>query len=159
MSGECNARFMRMAIRAARRGIEAGESPFGACLVRDGDVIACEHNHVWANTDITAHAEVCVIRAACAATGDVDLSGCVIYSTCEPCPMCFSACHWARIDRIVFGTRIDDAAQAGFNELVVSNLTLKERGGATVEITSDFLRDEANELFSEWLAREDRKVY
>ena len=154
-----DARFMRMAIRKAHEGIDAGQTPFGACIVRDGDVIACEHNHVWANTDITAHAEVCAIRAACAATDNVDLGACVIYSTCEPCPMCFSACHWAGIRTIVYGARIADAAAAGFNELTVSNLALKELGGATVEIVPDFLRDEAAQLFPAWLAREDRKAY
>lgn len=159
MSAESDARFMRMAIAKAREGIDAGQTPFGACIVRRGDVIACEHNHVWANTDITAHAEVCAIRAACAATGDVDLSACVIYSTCEPCPMCFSACHWAGIERIVYGARISDAAKAGFNELAVSNLALKELGGTTVEITPDFLRHEAAELFAAWLAREDPRPY
>ena len=84
-------RFMRLAIARAHEGVASGQSPFGACVVKDGAVVSCEHNVVWRTTDITAHAEIHAIRVACARLQSIELPGCVIYSTCEPCPMCFSA--------------------------------------------------------------------
>ncbi|HPT99677.1 MAG TPA: nucleoside deaminase [Armatimonadota bacterium] len=152
-------RFMRMAIEKAREGVAQGGSPFGACIVRDGEVVACAHNRVWQETDITAHAEIVAIREACRKLGTIDLSGCEIYSTCEPCPMCFAACHWARLDRVIFGARIADAAACGFNELHLSNREMKEKGGSPVEITGDFLRDECVELFRSWRGKEEGRTY
>src|SRR5688500_3650821 len=103
-------RFMRMAIDKARAGMAGGGSPFGATIVGPGgDVIACEHNGVWQTTDATAHAEVTAIRAACRAAAAVKLPGATIYSTTEPCPMCFAAIHWAGMARIVYGSSIADA--------------------------------------------------
>ena len=151
--------FMRMAIDKARQGLAAGQMPFGAVIVRAGQVIACEHNLVWANTDITAHAEVVAIRKACDVLTGIDLSGCMIYSTTEPCPMCFSACHWAKLDRIVFGAAIDDARAAGFSELPISNLEMKRQGGSRVEIVPHFMRDEAADLFKTYLAQAGRRTY
>ncbi|RMF64870.1 MAG: nucleoside deaminase [Calditrichaeota bacterium] len=151
--------FMRMAIEKAREGVRNGQTPFGACIVKNGEVITCVHNVVWATTDITAHAEVHAIREACRKLHTIDLSGCTIYSTCEPCPMCFSACHWARISRIVYGARIEDAQNGGFNELAISNSKMKEMGNSPVEIVGDFLREENRALFEEWIALEDKKVY
>lgn len=152
-------RFMREAVETARRGIEDGQTPFGACIVRDGEVVARGHNVVWATTDITAHAEVHAIRRACRTLETVDLSGCVIYTTCEPCPMCFAACHWARLDRIVYGARIEDAREAGFNELGISNREMKRRGGSPVEIEGDVLREACVELFRAWRERPDSRAY
>lgn len=152
-------KFMDMAIMKAREGMGMGQTPFGACMVRDGKVIACQHNRVWENTDITAHAEIAAIREACEALGTVDLSGSVIYSTTEPCPMCFSAIHWARIDRIIFGTRIADAREAGFSELTISNREMKERGNSQVEIIPDFMRGENLELFREFGRKTDKRLY
>lgn len=154
---------MRRAIEAARSGIASGQTPFGACIVRSSDegdrVVAAEHNVVWATTDITAHAEVHCIRVACRELGTIDLSGCTIYSTCEPCPMCFAACHWARLDRIVFGARIADATDVGFNELSLSNEDMKRRGGSPVELVAGVEREACVELFRQWKDREDRRVY
>ncbi len=142
---------MRMAIEKTREGIRAGQTPFGACIVSaKGDVVACDHNVVWSTTDITAHGEVNTIRAACRAKGSIDLSGCVIYSTTEPCPMCFSAIHWAKISRIVFGASIADAQAAGFNELTISNILMKDKGQSPVEIDGGCLREECVALFEEW---------
>ncbi len=151
--------FMRMAIAKAMEGIEKGQSPFGACIVADGQVISCEHNVVWQSNDITAHAEVTAIRKACQKLDTIDLSGSVIYSTTEPCPMCFAACHWAKISKIVYGARIEDAQKFGFSELTVSNQKMKDFGGSDVEIVADFLRDETITLFEAWFAREDKKAY
>ncbi|MDQ7779119.1 MAG: nucleoside deaminase [Planctomycetota bacterium] len=155
-------RFMRMAIRKAAAGIKKGQTPFGACIVkdgRDGKVVSCEHNVVWKTTDITAHAEVHAIRSACRRLRTIDLSGCVIYTTCEPCTMCMSACHWARIGKIVFGASIADAQKAGFNELVISARTMKRLGRSPVKIVGGFLRREARALFALWSASKDRRVY
>jgi tRNA(Arg) A34 adenosine deaminase TadA len=152
-------RFMRIAITEARAGIRAGDSPFGACLVRRGRVIARAHNTVVGSTDITAHAEVNLIRAACLKMGTIDLSGTTLYSTCEPCPMCFSAAHWARVDRIVFGARIADAKRAGFNELALSNAVLRRQSKAPVKIVGGVLAPECRALFREWLARPGRTPY
>ena len=150
---------MRLAIDKAREGIEKGQSPFGACVARDGEMVSCAHNVVWLTTDITAHAEVQAIREACRKLGTVDLAGCVIYSTCEPCPMCFSACHWARISKIVFGARIADAHASGFHELEIANTRLKELGGSPVEIVGDFLREEALALFHWFDQQPNKRTY
>lgn len=152
-------RFMRRAVEAARRGIDEGQTPFGACVVRGGEAVACEHNVVWATTDITAHAEIHAIRRACRELGTVDLSGGVIYTTCEPCPMCFAACHWARLDRIVYGASIADARQAGFNELTISNREMKRRGGSSVELVGGVLREACVDLFRRWRERPDSRAY
>lgn len=152
-------RFMQMAIDKAKEGVDEGQSPFGACIVKDGNVIACDHNIVWESTDITAHAEVHAIRNACQKLKSIDLSGCVIYSTCEPCPMCFTAIHWARIDKIYFGATIDDAKQFGFNELRVSNKTLKELGLSNVQIEGDIMRSECIKLFEYWAAKFPGNTY
>jgi len=152
--------FMRMAIEVARRGITAGQSPFGSCIVdAAGKVIACEHNIVWQATDPTAHAEVTAIRAACGAVQSIDLSGCSIYSTTEPCPMCFSSIHWARIGRIVYGASIADAQAAGFSELTLSNVQLAQMGGARMEISAGVLGREAAALFAEWKKHPKHRAY
>jgi tRNA(Arg) A34 adenosine deaminase TadA len=151
--------YMRLAIQKAREGIAADQSPFGACIVRDGQVLACEHNVVWRTTDATAHAEVTAIRAACRAVGDIKLTGATIYSTTEPCPMCFAAIHWAGITRIVYGASIADAQRAGFNELAISNFDMKRLGQSPIEIVPALLADEAAALFTEWLANPRHRTY
>lgn len=151
--------WMRIALEMARRGMAWGQTPFGACVVCGDDVISRAHNLVWATTDITAHAEIVALRAACLARGVVDLAGCTVYTTCEPCPMCFSACHWANVDRIVFGASIADAQHAGFRELTIAAEEMKARGGSDVVLTGGILRDEAIALFHDWRNRHDRRVY
>ncbi len=151
--------YMRLAIEKAREGISAGQSPFGSCVVKEGQVVACAHNAVWAHTDSTAHAEVEVIREACRTLGTIDLSECTLYSTCEPCPMCFSACHWAKIGRVVFGARIEDAQRAGFSELTLSDAQIKQLGGSPVELTPDVLREECADLFRLWASRPGARAY
>lgn len=145
--------FMREALAACKRGVDAGQSPFGACIVRDGKVLACNHNHVWLTTDPTAHAEVFTIRQACQSLKQVHLGGATIYSTTEPCPMCFSSIHWARIGRIVYGARVEDARDFGFNELQISNREMVRVSGSKIEITPDFLRDEAINVYRYWKQR------
>jgi len=152
-------KFMRLAIEKASQGVRKGQTPFGACIVKDRKVIACSHNLVWGNTDITAHAEITAIRLACKRLKKVDLSGCIIYSTCEPCPMCFAACHWAKISRIVFGCAIKDAERYGFNELRVSNLKLKQLAKNKIKLNPAVLVKENIELFELWKKQAKPKVY
>ena len=151
--------YMRQAISKAREGIEAGQTPFGSCIVKDGLLVACDHNSVWRDTDITAHAEIVAIRNACRELDTIDLSGCVIYSTTEPCTMCFSAIHWARISKIVFGTQIRDAKGYGFYELHIPNEEMKVLSGSHVDIVEDVLREECLELFELWERRDGKKGY
>lgn len=150
---------MRLAIDTARKGIRRGQSPFGAIIVRKSRVIVRAHNAVWLTVDSTAHAEVRAIRAACRHLRTIDLSGCTIYSTCEPCPMCFAACHWARLDAVVYGASIADAARCGFSELDVSNEEMKRKGGSRIRIVPGVLRKECQELFRTWAGRADRRPY
>jgi guanine deaminase len=154
-----NQYFMSMAIKKAKEGVNKGQSPFGACIVKGNKIISCCHNIVWGSTDISAHAEINAIRKACKKLNTIDLSGCVIYSTCEPCPMCFSAIRWARISRIVFGAKISDAAKNGFHELAISNKSMNKLGKAKMRISGDCLRKENLELFKFWSSRKDKRVY
>lgn len=151
--------FMRQALLKAREGLALGQTPFGACIVRDGEIVASEHNGVWLETDITAHAEIRALRSACRILGRIDLSDCAIYSTTEPCPMCFSAIHWARIGSVYFGTSIADAQEAGFNELPIANETLRDLGNSPVRIERGLLREECLKLMRDWQDQQDRRSY
>ena len=151
---------MRAAIEAARDSVARGAGgPFGACIVRDGEILSVSSNHVLANHDPTAHAEVSAIRQACHQIEYHLLEGAEIYSTTEPCPMCFASIHWARIAKIYYGTTIADVAALGFNELDVSNFQMKEIGGSPVEIVPDFMREECLELLEFWRNLESRRTY
>lgn len=109
--------FLRRTLELARLGSEAGAGgPFGAVIVKDGEVIAESWNTVLATHDPTAHAEVNALRAACARLGTFHLEGCILYASCEPCPMCLAAAYWARVERIVFANRREDAAAIGFSD-------------------------------------------
>jgi tRNA(Arg) A34 adenosine deaminase TadA len=141
---------MRVAIAKTDEGIAAGQSPFGAVIVKDGKVVTATHNTVWRTTDPTAHAEVNCIRSAAANLATIDLAGCTMYSTCEPCPMCLSAIHWAKIDRVVFGATIADADTAGFSELHVDAVKLAEMGKSPLKVEGGLLREECAALFARW---------
>ena len=151
--------YMQLAINKAQQGITKGQTPFGACLVKGDTVIACAHNMVWKITDITAHAEIQVIRKACRKLKTIDLSGLILYSTCEPCPMCFSACHWARISKIIYGAGIKDAGKYGFNELRISNNRLKSMAKLRLEIIGGVMRKENLGLFEFWSRQKHVRVY
>ncbi|MBD3379700.1 MAG: nucleoside deaminase [Candidatus Omnitrophica bacterium] len=152
--------FMRAALEEARRGMTAGEGgPFGAVIIRDGEILARAHNTVLKDNDPTHHAEMAAISRACAKVGSYDLSGCEIYSTTEPCPMCFSAIHWARIDRLFFGTGISDVKALGFNELTLSVRKIKEIGRSPVIVEGGVLEDECVSLLEEWETLPIKKVY
>lgn len=153
-------KYMEQAIEDALQHLsDEGGGPFGACIVEDGKILAVAHNTVLEETDPTCHAEINAIRKAAKSTGRFDLSGCVIYSTTEPCPMCFSAIHWAKIDTIVYGTNIQDVQSLGFNELEVSNQMMKTEGKSPVSIIPDFMRDECLELLRQWSKQTSAKTY
>jgi tRNA(Arg) A34 adenosine deaminase TadA len=109
--------FMQIAVDEAYEGILLGHGgPFGAVVVRDGEVVGRGHNRVLADHDPTCHGEIAAIRDACAFLGTHDLSGCVLYTTGEPCPMCLYACMWANIDRVYYGCTLADNAAIGFRD-------------------------------------------
>jgi tRNA(Arg) A34 adenosine deaminase TadA len=154
-----NRKFMLLAVRQAARNLKKPDGgPFGACIVRKGKVVAVGRNTVLKN-DATCHAEINAIRAASRKLKTFDLSGCEIYSTTEPCPMCFSAIHWARIGRIIFGTTTKDAKKIGFNELVITDKKLNSLGKSKVKITSGFMRKECLELFRRFNALPYKELY
>jgi tRNA(Arg) A34 adenosine deaminase TadA len=150
MSKMIDSECMRVAIDIARQGITAGQSPFGAAVVYNNAVIATAHNTVWLKTDPTAHAEVICIRAAAKALKTISLRGCSMFSTTEPCPMCLAAIHWAKIDRVVFGATIADAATAGFKELFIDAKKMVTLGGSPLIVESGLLQTECAALFNEW---------
>jgi guanine deaminase len=152
-------RLMRLAIDKAREGIAAGQTPFGCAIALHEDVIAVAHNSVWSTTDITAHAEIMALRQACAATRQVHLPGAIVATTCEPCPMCMAALHWARVETVYYGARIADATVAGFNELHISAADVVRQGGSPIKLVSGVLAEECVALFDEWRATQRAKVY
>ena len=152
-------KYMKEATNIAKIGIKSGQTPFGAIIVKDGTIIAQTHNEVFSQVDITAHAEMIAIKEACKNINSIDLTGATIYSTCEPCPMCFSAVHWAKIDRIVYGANIKDALNAGFNELQVNNKKMKKLGKSKVKITKNILSKACKKLFKIWNKNIDKKTY
>lgn len=153
------AELMHLAIEKCRQGIAAGQSPFGCAIERGGNVIACSHNTVVLTTDITAHAEVNAIREACRTIGDIFLDGAIVATTCEPCPMCMAALHWARVDTVYYGATIADADTAGFNELQLPAAELLRLGGSKLKLIPQVLPEECKALFTDWNANPKRKVY
>lgn len=151
--------LMRLAIEKCRQGLAAGQSPFGCAIARDGKLLSCSHNSVVLTTDITAHAEMNAIRAACQAVGDIFLSGAIVATTCEPCPMCMAALHWARVETVYYGATIADADQAGFNELQLPAAELLRLGRSQLKLVPGVLPEECKQLFDEWNANPNRKVY
>ncbi|MEX0610922.1 MAG: nucleoside deaminase [Pirellulales bacterium] len=151
--------LMRLAIEKCRHGIAAGQSPFGCAIARNGRVLSCSHNTVVLTTDITAHAEVNAIREACRAVGDIFLPGAIVATTCEPCPMCMAALHWARVDTVYYGATIADADAAGFNELQLPAAELLRLGNSTLKLIPQLLPAECRQLFDEWKANPQRIVY
>jgi guanine deaminase len=152
-------KFMLLAIRQARKNLSVLEGgPFGACIVKNGSVIALGRNTVLVE-DASCHAEVNAIRLASKKLKTYDLSGCTIYSTTEPCPMCFSAIHWARIDAVIYGTGILDAKRIGFHELCISARSMKRRGKSDIRIKSGFMLKECRKLFDDWTGLPDKQIY
>jgi guanine deaminase len=151
--------LMQQAIAKCREGLAKGQSPFGCAIAQGGQVVAVAHNTVVLSTDITAHAEMNALREACRHLGRIFLEGAIVATTCEPCPMCMAALHWARVDTVYFGASIDDAAAAGFNELRLPARELLEKGSSRVRLEGGVGAEACRQLFAEWLARPDRTAY
>jgi len=144
---------MRIALQIARRGLVAGEPPIGACLVKDGEVIVARNNAVIGELDITAHAEMRVIREACRQLRTLELSGCRLFVTVEPCPMCMSACHYAAISEVNYGARLADIHALTGNELMAPQTGLFADDVPNIRISGDLLRDESRSLLEEWAGK------
>jgi guanine deaminase len=154
-----NIDHMQLAVKEARKNLKLLDGgPFGACIVMGGKVIAVARNTVLKN-DATCHAEINAIRLASKKLKTFDLSGCTIYSTTEPCPMCFSAIHWAKIDKVIYGTSIEDAAKAGFNELYIPAKKMARIGKSKVKVSGPVLKRECVKLFEEWKKLDNKRLY
>jgi guanine deaminase len=150
--------LMRRAIALALENVRTGGGPFGALLVQDGQVIAEGANQVTLTNDPTAHAEVVAIRAACRALGTFQLTGCDLYTTCEPCPMCLGAIYWARPARVFFAGTAADAAKAGFDDAFIYD-ELKMPPQQRRIPMSGLLREEALAIFQAWMAKKEKTPY
>ncbi|GAA3586714.1 nucleoside deaminase [Amycolatopsis ultiminotia] len=145
-------------IRIATRNVADGGGPFGALIVQDGEIIATGVNRVTPTLDPTAHAEVVAIRAACQALGTFTLAGCVLVSSCEPCPMCLASSLWARVDRVLYAADRHDAAKAGFDDRAFYELFETPRDTWAVPVSHTSLKDPFAP-FDAWLSRTDRIEY
>jgi guanine deaminase len=153
-------KYMRLALAEAEKNLLSLDGgPFGACIVKGGRVISVAGNTVLSCNDATCHAEVNAIRAASQRLKDYYLSGCVIYSTTEPCPMCFSAIHWAKLEAVYFGTTINDVKKLGFDELRISAKKMKSLGGSKVKVVSGVLKTECLKLLRDWNKLANKRVY
>lgn len=150
--------MMREAIRLADESVANGGGPFGAVIVKDGEIIAATSNRVTLDNDPTAHAEVNCIRMACKRLGTFDLSGCTIYTSCEPCPMCLGAIYWARIDRIFYGNNRQDAADIGFDDDFIYQELARPIDNRSTPIIP-ILQDEALHSFRLWTEKTDKTEY
>jgi guanine deaminase len=151
--------FMREAIRIAVENVRSGRGgPFAAVVAKDGQIIATGANSVTSSNDPTAHAEVTAIREACRALGSFQLTGCEIYTSCEPCPMCLGAIYWARPDRVYYAATADDAAAAGFDDSFIYE-ELKRMPSERRIPLDPCMRDAGLEPFRAWNEKDDRIRY
>ena len=151
--------FMREAIRLSNEGMQSNQGgPFGAVVVKDGKIVGRGNNQVTTTNDPTAHAEIMAIRDACKNLGNFQLDGCIVYTSCEPCPMCLGAIYWARPDKIFFACSREDAAAIDFDDDFIYKeipLPIDQRKIKTIQI----LRQEGNVVFKKWKEKEDKTVY
>ncbi len=154
-----NIDFMLEAIRLSKEGIESGiGGPFGAVVVKNGQVVGKGCNKVATTNDPTAHAEVVAIRDACQNLNTFQLNDCEIYCSCEPCPMCLSAIYWARIDKIYFANTKNDAANIGFDDAFIYEEIEKPFDKRSIP-TETMMRNEAQQVFELWKDKEDKIAY
>jgi guanine deaminase len=159
MPGVPNPEFLRRAIALATENVTSGAGgPFAAVIVRDGRIVGEGVNTVTAGNDPTAHGEVNAIRAAARALGTFLLSGCELYTSCEPCPMCLAAAYWARVDAIYYGACAADAARAGFDDAFLYGEMRKDTAERRLP-SAQLLGDEAWASFAAWLASPQRVDY
>jgi guanine deaminase len=150
-------KFMEMAIEEAKKGVDKGDGgPFGSVVVKEGQVIARGHNHVVSNNDPTCHGEIDAIRKACLALNTFDLSGCEIYTTGEPCPMCACAIMWSNIGKVYYGCTIEDNAAIGFRDEKFASFFHMDKRPSFYEETD---RMECLELFAYYKSIKDKIAY
>ncbi len=150
---------MRRAVEISGEMMRNGAGgPFGAVVVKEGEVIGVGHNQVTSSNDPTAHAEVMAIRDACRKIGDFNLAGAEIYTSCEPCPMCLSAIYWARLDAIYYANNREDAARIGFDDAFLYDEVAKAPDDRQLPMIR-LKVPEAGRIFDEWLAKDDKVPY
>jgi tRNA(Arg) A34 adenosine deaminase TadA len=154
-----NEKFMNEAISIAQKGMQTNEGgPFGCVIVKEGKIIGRGNNKVTSSNDPTAHAEIIAIREACKKLNDFQLEGCIIYTSCEPCPMCLGAIYWARPDKVYFGCNKNDAAEAGFDDDFIYKeipLSFNKRTIPFEQCSREF----ALKIFQKWNDKEDKTEY
>lgn len=150
--------FMKKAIAISKRSVLNNGGPFGAVIVKDGEIIASSNNKVTINNDPTAHAEVMAIRKACKKLKTFDLSGCELYASCEPCPMCLSAMYWAHIDRYYYANQKEDAKKIGFDDHFIYEELDKNPKKRSMP-REQLMREEALEVFEMWENKSDKIEY
>ena len=153
-----NDELMREAIRLSIENVDNGGGPFGAVIARDGEIIATGTNRVTASNDPTAHAEVSAIRRAAEVLGTFNLSGCEIFTSCEPCPMCLGAIYWARLDKVYFANTKADAKAIGFDDSFIYDELALPREGRKLP-SEEMMRNEAIVAFERWQAKDDKTEY
>lgn len=158
MATQSDEYFMQMAINLSIENVANGGGPFGAVIVRNGEVIATGVNRVTANNDPTAHAEVSAIREACAKLGNFKLEGCTIYTSCEPCPMCLSAIYWAGISRIFYGNTKADAKAINFDDSFIYDEIALPYAQRSIPC-NNIMREKALSAFRAWEAKADKTLY
>ncbi len=146
---------MQAAIDISLKSVQDGGGPFGAVVVQDGRIVGMGNNQVTLSNDPTAHAEIMAIREACQRLNTFQLTDCELYTSCEPCPMCFSAIYWARIKKIYYANTQQDAADIGFDDAVLYQ-ELQDRKSVVLE---QFMRKEALKVFKIWSEKKDKTVY
>ncbi|MBD0337469.1 MAG: nucleoside deaminase [Cyanobacteria bacterium Co-bin13] len=151
--------FMEDAIALSFQAMRENRGgPYGAVVVKDGQIIGRGMNEVTSLNDPTAHAEMTAIREACQAIGSWQLSGCELYTSCEPCPMCLAAAYWSRLDRIYFGNSRETAARYSFNSQIIYDEVAKPHADRSLPIIP-LMQNEALTAFEEWANKADRKGY
>ena len=154
--------FMKVAKELADNNlISNAGGPFGACIVKDGVIIGRGSNHVLANNDPTAHAEVMAIRDACASINSYDLSGCELYTSCYPCPMCLSAIIWANIQKVYYGNTKEDADNIGFRDDFIYDYIKNMNSNTNVDVLKlECLdREETIDTFKKFMQKDDKTIY
>lgn len=152
-----DAKWLNKTIAMATENVARGGGPFACVIVKDGQVIAEGVNGVVPQHDPTAHAEVQAIRRACKKLGNHQLNDCVIYTSCEPCPMCFGAIYWARPKRVVYAATKEQAANAGFDDAMIYN-AIANKGEGNIPLAHEALPN-ANDPFEQWINKHDKTEY
>jgi len=156
---ETDKKFMQRAIELAERGMDANSGgPFGCVIAKDGEIIGEGCNRVTSTNDPTAHAEIIAIREACQKLGAFQLDGCVVYTSCEPCPMCLGAIYWARPERVYFACTREDAANIGFDDRFIYEELEKANNKRHLQVIN-LMREEALAVFNKWATKPDKQEY